>query len=44
LPLAKAANWAEPLILAVAPVKIRVGGWGEVSFAFRRRGSERWAK
>ena len=44
MPLAKAAKFADPFTLAVAPVKIRVGGYGMESLAFKRRGKARWAK
>lgn len=35
---AKSAQLVEPLMLAVAPVKIRVGGRGDMSLALRRSG------
>jgi hypothetical protein len=35
---AKSAHLAEPLILDVAPVKIKVGGRGDMSLALRRSG------
>jgi hypothetical protein len=44
LEAAKAAKLDDPLRLAVAPVKIRVGGWAEESFALRRSGRARLAK
>lgn len=42
--VAKAAKRAEPLTEAVAPVKMRVGGWGDVEVAERRRGRVAWEK
>lgn len=42
--VAKAANLAEPLTEAVAPVKIREGGFGEDSLAASSRGSVAWEK
>ena len=42
--VAKAANLADPLTEAVAPVKMRDGGFGEDSLAARSRGSVAWAK
>lgn len=44
LPDEKVENSAEPFRLAVAPVKIRVGGWGVFPRALSRRGREPWAK
>ncbi len=44
LPLAKEDAVAEPRREAVAPVRMREGGWGEVGTASRRRGSVAWAK
>lgn len=41
---AKAENLAEPLRLAVAPVKISVGGYSDDSRASRSSGIARWAK
>jgi hypothetical protein len=38
LPVAKDAQFAEPLIEAVAPVNIRDGGLGDFSTEERRRG------
>lgn len=40
--VAKAAKRAEPLTDAVAPVKMREGGWGDVVVAERRRGRVAW--
>lgn len=42
--VAKAAKFAEPFTEAVAPVKMRLGGWGEVLVEARRRGRVAWAK
>ena len=42
--VAKAANLAEPLTEAVAPVKMSEGGFGEDSLAARSRGSVAWEK
>ncbi len=42
--VAKAAKRAEPLMEAVAPVKIRVGGLGDVVVEARRRGRMAWEK
>jgi hypothetical protein len=44
LPLAKEAEFADPRRDAVAPVRIREGGWGEVETESRSRGSVAWAK
>ncbi len=46
LPVAKEEHRAEPLREAVAPVKMRVGGWvrGEVEGGLRRRGRVDWEK
>lgn len=41
---ANVAKLADPLTLAVAPVKIKVGGWADESFALRRSGKARLAK
>lgn len=43
-PAAKHANRADPLMEAVAPVTIRVGGYLELGTASSRRGSVDWAK
>ena len=42
--VAKAAKRAEPLTEAVAPVKMRVGGWAPVEAEARRRGRVAWEK
>ena len=41
---AKAAHSADPFMLAVAPVKIKVGGCGDIFLALRRSGRAPWAK
>jgi hypothetical protein len=42
---AKAVNLAEALVDAVAPVKIKVGGWGREEEAdWMRSGSKAWEK
>jgi hypothetical protein len=42
--VAKAAKRAEPFMEAVAPVKIRVGGLGDVVVEARRSGRMAWEK
>lgn len=42
--VAKEAKSAEPLTDAVAPVKMREGGWGDVVVPARRRGRVAWEK
>jgi hypothetical protein len=44
LPVAKEAQLALPLMEAVAPVKIRVGGCSDLGTEERRRGSAAWEK
>ncbi len=44
LPVAKDAQFAEPLMEAVAPVNIREGGCGELGTEDRRRGRVAWEK
>jgi hypothetical protein len=44
LPEANEAQFAPPLRDAVAPVRRREGGWGELATEARRRGIVIWAK